>query len=111
MPRERIHHGALILVDNMNQVPERIYRPDEPQPVNTTIRQQPSLDVTWNREGSYVQVSIDVPSNIWLSQAEEIKEMGMVSMGIFTDVMDRREINHMIRTLRRARDAAYGADE
>ena len=83
-------------------------------PANAILREMPSVDVTWNRDSSYVQLSIEAPRDWWdrfndtYSQANS---PDLHSYAVFSEVLDRREINHLIRTLRRARDAAYGADE
>ena len=92
----------------------RPYFPGEPQPENTILREEPSLDVVWRREdvGGWVQIGLDAPRDWWerfIASYEGSPEQHHFSA--WTAVMDRRQINHMIRTLRRARDAAYGSDE
>jgi len=94
MPRERIKHGHESRV---------VYDGDNPVAGESAM---PSLDVSWSREPTgWVQIGIDAPTDFLAGIIRD----GATS--VWTDVLDRREINHMIRTLRRARDAAYGSDE
>lgn len=60
-----------------------------------------AIQVGWSREAEYVQVaSVDLT-----------EESGLrTNFGWFVE-LDRPAINRLIRTLRRARDQAYGADE
>lgn len=116
MPRERVKHGEIFPVDekgnsevvlNEHGLP---WHAGDDVPEGHTIREQPSLDVSWNRDGEWVQVGFSAP-NDWWARLNDIPEPVPGHRAVFTDVLSRQEINHMIRTLRRARDAAYGADE
>lgn len=128
MPRERIQHGKMYVdepdiepteaIDGNSGQPAGVFAhvvrefiPGETLPPGTIVREHPSLDVTWNREVGYVQVSIEAPVDWWDRFHESRTRDEQSHYAAYTEVMDRREINHMIRTLRRARDAAYGADE
>jgi hypothetical protein len=127
MPRERIQHGKLwadlpgiTMSDGDGKgvdVPasRTPYLPDVQYPGAVNVTEDPSLDVTWHSgsvgDGS-VQVSIDLPREIWLKTARELeKTPDQIKQAVFTDAMSRSEINHMIRVLRRARDQAHGKDE
>lgn len=93
MPHERITH----LEVHPNAAPggeptaERYYEPE--------------LRVQWERDNQYVQLHLEAPPEHWAQLGN-----GGVSTAP-SQVLDRRQVNHLIRTLRRARDAAYGADE
>ena len=146
MPRERVHHGRLLIgpaLDPKTGEPRRVqmqnaegtvgemvtvgversgqeYKPGVTESLSDDERiyEQPSLDVTWNRDAGWVQIGLMAPPE-WFRQALESsswvdadgKTQWPVETGVFTEVLTRNEINHMIKTLRRARDAAFGADE
>lgn len=59
--------------------------------------------VLWSREQSHVQVGV-VPEHQPEAQDDEWP-------ALYTACLDRNQINRLIATLRRARDAAYGKDE
>lgn len=64
------------------------------------------VHVGWNKAG-WVQVSM------WASAKYLQFAAGNLSDGngvIYSEVLTRAEVNKMIQALRRARDAAYGAD-
>lgn len=127
MPRERIQHGKLYVEDNtIESTPIisgtgedtglrahalREYRPGEELEVGNKITEMPSLDITWRGDPGWVQVSIEAPSDWWDRFEESRKESDQSHYGVFTDVLTRDEINKMIRTLRRARNAVFGSDE
>jgi len=58
-----------------------------------------AVDVNWIRDGIVQIATIDLQ-----------KEQYAVDRGFHVD-LDRTMINRLIRTLRKARDQAYGADE
>ncbi len=77
------------------------------------------LDIAWAREGEYGDGG---PGNVQIGMAfspQELRRLGApykdggfpIMRGLYTKPLTRDELNLMIRTLRRARDAAYGADE
>lgn len=120
MPRERIQHGKQYVeiskFKHGESEPSKVnsveYVPGEPIPDGSIIREEPSLDLVWNREGGWVQIGFSAPRDWWERFFESHSHTPDVSeLVAFTNVMPRSEINNMIRTLRRARDAAYGADE
>lgn len=123
MPRERIQHGRLMVrqehegleLDSGDVIPGAIVEyelhPDADVPKGAIVTEQPSLDVHWNRDGEYVQLAIDAPRTYWQRFLESYEGSPEATrFGVFTDRLTRSELNHLIRTLRRARDAAYGAD-
>lgn len=126
MPKERVKHGEIRIRQqepNTGELPgrsdesvwlstETVWIPGGPIPEGATTVEAPSLDVTWNRDGGWVQLGFYAP-RLWWSDFLESYEGSpeQHSFSAWTEVLDRREINHMIRTLRRARDAAYGSDE
>jgi hypothetical protein len=119
MPRERVQHGRITVreehpgtKDFPGAILEREYRPEESLPPGATLHEAPSLDVLWSREYGSVQMGFEAPREWWdrfIESYQANKEM--THYGAFTELFSRTEINHMIKTLRRARDAAYGADE
>lgn len=117
MPRERIQHGALTLFQGERAPGEAVqsgkpWHPGDPVPEGYVLREAPSLDVNWNRDGGWVQVSIDAPRDWWESFIESYRgSPEQHNFAAYTETMTRREINTLIRVLRRARDAAHGADE
>ena len=95
MPKERVLHGRVI-----------------PKDEGDGTEALPTLDVHWQREGRHVQVAIELPTERWIEIADDLRNTDNVTArAIFTDAMTREQINHTIRTLRRARGSAYGADE
>ncbi len=122
MPRERIQHGDMYLIpDDVSQFVAdstqplgesgRIWRPGDDVPKGFHLREMQSLDVNWNREAGWVQVCVEAPIDWWKSFILGMGEAEASHYGAYSQVLDRRQINRLIATLRRARDAAYGKDE
>lgn len=127
MPRERVHHGKLYVhipleqeTDGSDTPPHieesREFIPGEKLPKGAYVTEEPSLEVTWTRSGDmlggWVQVSIDMPREKWLENMKTLEDdPNVIARAMYTDSLSRQEINNMIKVLRRARDAAYGADE
>lgn len=120
MPRERVHHGKLYVEIDLQKTSDqpqgveiREYDPnDKSIPKDAKVSEEPSLDVTWSRDQGYVQVSIDMSREQWLTNTKQLEDdPNVIKRAIYTDGLSRQEINHLIRTLRRARDSAFGADE
>lgn len=111
MPREQITQLHTEATDNPNVFIEQPRR---------------HVHIGWDRTG-WVQVGIDVSIGElrdMLACAEEqaaaearkhapIGELDTEAypFRVHSDVLDRSEVNNAVRTLRRARNAAYGADE
>ena len=116
MPRERIVHGNIyetITHAETESVGEwfEIKKWDGAKTTNP-LRTDPSFDVSWDRDHGFVQLSMDIEKQQWLEISSDLnKDTEIVSRAIFTEGLSRQEINNLIRTLRRARDAAFGADE
>lgn len=94
MPKETFndaHHGRTVSVKNAT---------DEDWHDEALVN-QPFLTVSWNRDHGIVQLATREGGDI----DESKRERG----GYFVDV-DRSTVNGLIRTLRRARDQAFGAD-
>jgi hypothetical protein len=76
------------------------------------------VEVSWGREGGYVQVATTCPDlDRAVTVAKEIVEFKaahpdetLLTTGYHAD-LDRARINELIRTLRKARDQAFGRDE
>lgn len=131
MPRERVQHGKLYVIEAANHtVAETLYGdpipeitahmmhefiPGEVLKDGDVIQEEPSLDVNWTKD-RHVQISIEAPIDWWQrfqeSYAQEIEENpNRMHYAAFTETLTRAEINDMIRVLRRARDAVFGGDE
>lgn len=140
MPRERIQHGKLLIgpaLDPKTGKPRRIqmenadgtvgemvevgtdrsgqeYFPGTPfLSEDERIYEQQSLDIVWNAQGGWVQLSIEAPTE-WFQRALDPKDWGdtpPLSQSIATETLTRQQINQMIKTLRRARNAVFGVDE
>lgn len=76
---------------------------------------QPQVSVCWRNDpdgGGHVQLQIEIDTAMaqkWVADALEHNPTES-TVGFWTEVMDRNEINKAVRTLRTARDKAYGAD-
>lgn len=119
MPKERVQHGELRLrterpesEESPGGAVEVAWRPGDPVPEGSMLIERPSIDVTWNREGGWVQIGFEAPRAWWDDfYASYQGSAEQHHFNAWSEVFDRKDLNHMIRTLRRARDAAYGADE
>lgn len=86
-----------------------------------TYSTKPQVDIMWSRSAGSaiemngsVQVSIGIAPKDMQRTIDHIKDQpeDLEAFSTFyTEPLTRAEINHFIRTLRRARDAAYGSDE
>jgi hypothetical protein len=94
---------------------EKVYgnqhRLDAPGPLaEGTPPQVPIVDVRWGREQGYVQIvtKAEDPFGGRFGGDEDLSIV--VTDGYYVD-LGRKEINDLIRNLRRARDQAFGRDE
>lgn len=124
MPKEQINHGQPFLYREVGETDGSpsgyvtdVY-PGGPPPEGWSVLTEPSLQVHWTRQHDevrgtgHVQVSLDVDRLDLLRSAREVEsDEAITKRGIFTGSLNRAELNHLIRTLKRARDAAYGKDE
>lgn len=76
-----------------------------------------SVEVNWHRDANVVQIASvtrPVVGNAPLPLAELVDkwddETKELATGLFC-TLDRHQVNRLIRTLRRARDQAFGRDE
>jgi len=70
------------------------------------------VEVRWDRETGYFQIVTKALDRITGGELVEPEpESGIHYTAGFYVGLDRREINSLIRVLRRARDQAYGRDE
>lgn len=107
MPREKINHAA-----PFTPVPDDCVAPA----VHGESWPEPEVHVQWTHEGDHgfghSQVGIDLPRGYVLHLAEELERRpDAPSVMAFSPVLERRELNRLIQTARRARDQAYGRDE
>ena len=77
--------------------------PKEYVPINGDDVSGFRVKVGWNREAGYVQIATVDPE---LEESLDTSRDG----GLYV-MLDRVDINHLIRHLRRARDQAFGRDE
>jgi len=105
MPKEQINYPRVVEVTCASS---------DGTPNSTEKWEDPLVNVNWRNspDGTgHVQVSLDLPEK-YLRMAVESLNGDLVtgSSLAWSPVLDRHDINRMIRALRRARDAAYGAD-
>lgn len=120
MPREQITH---------NRIVDQVTPPDVDGIPSATIsieHARRNVHVAWNREAGWVQVAVEVTvaelrEMLAAAEAEAAAEARrQASIGeyysdahqfkIWSDVLDRAEVNQSVHVLRRARDGAYGKD-
>lgn len=138
MPRERVKHGSAhatwsakpsdppksdVSVNPTPEGPDEVtyailskeyFIGDPDVPSDATITEDVSLDVGWNRDAGWVQITMSIPPDKWKFLSEYFSDTdndGVLPKVLNTGSLTRQEINAMIKTLRRARDAAFGADE
>jgi hypothetical protein len=78
------------------------------------------VDIGWSREAGHVEIAVktDAASAI-LSMADHVPDSdtpgvrydGQIAWNGLHAQLDRTAVNELIRTLRKARDQAYGRDE
>lgn len=84
---------------------------------------EPNLEVVWTRADEYtaatpadedpegwVQIGIDMDV-VDLRDRMRYDDESLVAKTFYTEKLTRHQINELIRTLKRARNAAYGSDE
>jgi hypothetical protein len=101
MPREQINYpGAEMEMD-----------PGTPGSSKVIKVADPALHVSWHQApAGHVQVAFEAdPSYLKIALESPNEDNGRTSM--YSPVLERVEINKLIRALRRARDQAYGRDE
>lgn len=101
----------------------------EELPENQVATRSPSVEVHWSRPEEHaavaydeiptgkVQIGLTLDRGEWAMyhsyylNEEKAERNGVSSTTIFTKALSRAEINNLIKVLRRARDAAEGADQ
>lgn len=104
MPREQINYPDRYetLPDGMSVDPNAAPR--------DRADEEPSLHVNWDNDG-LVQVSINMTTDRIKRWSEHLNDAAVSHSAFYTPILTRTEINKLIRTLRIARDKAYGRDE
>lgn len=104
MPREQINFPAIQDVKNFDPTGA---------PIHGEAWRDPVLLVSWqanpDHEG-HVQVALSNPQS-YLKSAMGSAVTSDQDIELFTPVLNRDQLNRLIRVLRRARDQAYGRDE
>lgn len=135
MPRETVHWGRKYLIVEHPETEEHSAfwseHPFEgrqmdtkgnmvPYPPDTSYARSPSVEVLWSKPGTFnlpegdteegfVNIAFQINRNDF-EHNEDLSE-DREEFRVFTRGLTRRQINDMIRTLKRARDAAFGEDE
>lgn len=112
MPKETVVPSSWDIYNKEgHQVNAGVGEPGE-VPEGGHIDYAPGVELNWSRDQGHVQLSIEFPREQWIANAETLKDDPQVTKrAIYTDSLSRYQINKLIKLLRRARDAAYGADE
>lgn len=85
------------------------------------VTREPNVEVVWTRQGEnprpayedpegWVQIGLDI-DKVDLEDRLRYDDDSISARTFYTDKLTRHQINEMIRTLKRARNAAYGSDE
>lgn len=96
-----------------------------PLPPNTEAARYPSVEVVWTRPEERAPVAYDedpegfVQIGMMLDMVDmrntlrydDLNDPNLKAKTFYTGSLTRGQINQMIRTLKRARDAAFGTDE
>ena len=114
MPREQINFPSVtsVMIHKGNELE---YEPGSEVPEGAEVFADPALHVNWQPSGmdfggAHVQVSLQMPAGFLKARAAGI-DADVIDTWIYTPVLDRHDINKLIRVLRTARDKAYGRDE
>lgn len=108
MPREQIVPMSLAMIDN---------DPKNDTPVHGQAWNGPGLHVGWMPDGEHGDGHVQVCIEIDPRYADYAAKMTTETQGdgtpikIWSENLSRTEMNKLIRTLRTARDKAYGRDE
>lgn len=105
MPKELINHART------HEPPRR--STDSPTSNDAYVYEDPELAVSWsNLEASeHVQVFLDTPVTYLRSLADHVGDEARQRSKVWSVGLSRHEVNHLIRTLRRARNQVFGVDE
>jgi len=120
MPREQVTRTEDVLVKDGWIVPDIV---ELANPSEAVTCRAPIASVSWARGDDHelcngsVELQVEIDTRHLLSLAESAigegshKDPELQGVFAITAPMTRTELNHCIRTLKRARDAAFGADE
>lgn len=105
MPYEHINHPTPVEPDADAAIPQ-----------SGVTWPHPQLTVHWQREDAggpgVVELSLDCPRAYLEDLARTLDAApDLDSLRVFLSPVSRADVNTLIRTVRRARDAAYGRDE
>jgi len=141
MPKERVHWGTQYIQNAVpetdkhggyyEELPFQGLSIDpntgetEKLPTGNRLSRSPSVDIYWSKPGEYapaaydeeqlgsVQIGFDVNAaelDLFMEEWKQDRDL-VSSRSFFTRGLTRKQINDMIKTLKRARDAAFGVDE
>ena len=115
MPREQINFPSSIAVVIDDRGNELEYQVGADVPPGSSVHPDPALHVHWQPANveygtGHVQLSVEMEADFFRARAANLHE-SVTSTSIFTPALTRAEINKLIRSLRVARDKAYGRDE
>lgn len=108
MPKEQINYvrdrQIAVTEDGHTPMPDGVVQ----------VMTDPTIHVNWLNSpegGGHVQVMLEAPVSYVKMALESPNGDEADTTQLWSPVLDRSEINRMIRALRNARDKAYGRDE
>lgn len=78
-------------------------------PVASEVSDDVCVSVGWNRSG-WVQVTLETPTKHLAQVLASYANDNVGDAVVYSETLSREEVNKLIRTLRKARDQAYGSD-
>lgn len=111
MPKENIVPAIAYVYDKDGiQIDEGMPFAVKATPEDGSSHMTPGMEIVWNRSG-WVQIGVDIPREWILAKAKELEAIpDITATAIYADV-SRFQANKLIAIMRRARNAAFGADE
>lgn len=114
MPREQINFPTQPTLVIHNGIESR---PGDPIPEGAEVFTDPALHVNWTGTNEdlefsspHVQVSMEFPADALIAKTEHL-DGDERTVFVYSPSLNRADINRFIKTLRTARDRAYGRDE
>lgn len=133
MPKETVHWGKQYVARQHKEtentgawVEDLAYEghlEGETWPETDTLVRSPKVEIFWDRpdknhlpvdedDDGFVQIGMVIDEFEFQQRAKETNgDDSIRARGFYTKKLTRTQINEMIRVLKRARNAAYGADE
>lgn len=72
----------------------------------------PLVEIAWGRNDGLVQIGFQMTRERWIEIADMLRtDPDIIDHTEYTGSTTRKQLNDTIRTVRRARDSALGADE